>query len=843
MKSFFRFTGTALFAASLLFSSVALSQFKAWHSILGSQAEYIGMNSVNPNTIYAQRTDNYLCVSRDRGANWTALSILPQRNPIYGGPIRDIVVFPRDTNTIIACTFAADLWRSTDGGVTWTDVLDDNSVQDGFGVDGESIQFDPTHPDTAYAGCYFTGDIWQTIDRGATWHLQGSTRSPGSSIMCTLAIRPDSSNILYAGSGGGRISKSTDQGVTWRLVKSAGSTEIPKIAIDPVHPNLAYATAFVGSPGTEGVWKTTDYGESWNLTSLQISMWSLEMDRSHPDTLYSGTFANGNDGVYRTTDGGTTWTLMSNGYFSHNATWNLKIDPTNSNNVYAAVTNNDFGYYAILKLIDADAGVIGYVRDTLTSHIVNYGYIYSNPTNDFTDLVSSNGAFNYFRPVEDSTTPFSLNVYTGYLAKSQTIAFIKDSIITQDVLIQRGVIRGTVFNDANGNGVRDSGETALSNWPIQLLGTSAGMAHTDTGGHFQFADLIDGSYELNDFHEFGWADTHPNGSSYSITVNQNNKTFNGEDFGEQQLVLATPVVPARNRTAASVSSSITVSGSKGCDSTTVNDSTAWIVTGAWSGKHHGTFTFSNSDTLITFHPTTPFYAGEQVTVDITSNMKAQGGTAYTSCVYQFTAPAASSPGMFPVRRDFTVGGAPYAIAAGDLNGDGAVDLVTANLNSNNISVLINKSSGTFNPTVNYGTGSAPRTVALADMNGDGALDIVVGYSTPPGFEIFINHGDGTFAAGVTHSLGGAIQALAVADINGDGFPDVVAISGNSNQLYVAYNNGSGGISSTSGIAVSVPIACLVADLNNDGATDVATLSNSTAIAIQTATNIGGGSLF
>src|SRR5262245_48473551 len=80
----------------------------------------------------------------------------------------------------------------------------------------------------------------------------------------------------------------------------------------------------------------------------------------------------------------------------------------------------------------------------------------------------------------------------------------------------------------------------------------------------------------------------------------------------------------------------------------------------------------------------------------------------------------------PVRSDllfteplwFDVGRYPEQIAIADLNADGHLDLATANVGSNNASVLLGHGDGTFAFRKNYGAGTLPPSVAIADLNGD-----------------------------------------------------------------------------------------------------------------------------
>ena len=254
-----------LLSVMSLFTFQSYAQLKVWQKQLDGEGEAVGINPLNPNTIYAQGSDNWLRVSRNNGQTWSLVSgSVPYE-------IREIIVHPKDTLTLFVTSFGNTLERSTDAGASWTTVLSD------FGIDGESVTYDPMHPDTMYAGNFANGDLFRSTNRGLNWALRGTI----GSNLCALAVRPDSANILLAGSGAGTISKSTNGGITWHQVKSAGSTEIPKIVIDPSNPQVAYGSAFSGSPSALGVWKTTDGGEHWALTSLQgVSIWSLDIERS-----------------------------------------------------------------------------------------------------------------------------------------------------------------------------------------------------------------------------------------------------------------------------------------------------------------------------------------------------------------------------------------------------------------------------------------------------------------------------------------------------------------------------------------------------------------------------------
>ena len=80
-------------------------------------------------------------------------------------------------------------------------------------------------------------------------------------------------------------------------------------------------------------------------------------------------------------------------------------------------------------------------------------------------------------------------------------------------------------------------------------------------------------------------------------------------------------------------------------------------------------------------------------------------------------------GTFQTHVDYPAGTLPLGVLGADLNGDGKLDLVTANFTSNNVSVLLGSGDGTFQRHVDFGAGSGPAQLAIGDFNADGRLDI------------------------------------------------------------------------------------------------------------------------
>ena len=89
----------------------------------------------------------------------------------------------------------------------------------------------------------------------------------------------------------------------------------------------------------------------------------------------------------------------------------------------------------------------------------------------------------------------------------------------------------------------------------------------------------------------------------------------------------------------------------------------------------------------------------------------------------------------------------------DVNGDGIPDVVTANYQSNTISVLLGNGNGTFQAQQTFATGSKPDSVAIGDVNGDGIPDLLVANLYSQSVSVLLGNGNGTFQAQQTFAAG------------------------------------------------------------------------------------------
>ena len=180
-------------------------------------------------------------------------------------------------------------------------------------------------------------------------------------------------------------------------------------------------------------------------------------------------------------------------------------------------------------------------------------------------------------------------------------------------------------------------------------------------------------------------------------------------------------------------------------------------------------------------------------------------------------------GTFGAPATFSTDTHPTSIDMGDLNGDGKQDLVTANYNTNNVSVLFGNGNGTFQPAINYACGSQPETVAVADLNRDGKPDVVTVNYNPSCASVLLNKGDGTGAlmSHVDYTTGAGPYSLDVADLNHDGAPDLVTTNHADNSISILYGNGDGTfVAKTDRPTGAGPFWVALGDLNGDGYGDL-----------------------
>ncbi|MGB6985654.1 MAG: hypothetical protein WBD74_06735 [Candidatus Aquilonibacter sp.] len=209
----------------------------------------------------------------------------------------------------------------------------------GPGIGGRSVAVDavPGNPFTFYFGGV-DGGVWRSTNYGLTWTNITDGQLNASNSIGALAVAPSDPKIIYVGTGesdirntfisGDGIYKTTDAGKTWRYTGLKDTHTIGKIVVDPSNANVVYAASmghvYAKNPD-RGIFKSTDGGAHWSkILYIDDATGAIDlvMDTSHPKTLYAsmwqasrtawGLNSGGpGSGLYKTIDGGAHWTKIS----------------------------------------------------------------------------------------------------------------------------------------------------------------------------------------------------------------------------------------------------------------------------------------------------------------------------------------------------------------------------------------------------------------------------------------------------------------------------------------------------------------------------------------------------
>lgn len=282
---------------------------------------------------------------------------------IMSGRISDIAVpaasraGERLGKTVYVASAAGGVWKSVNAGMNWTPIFDDQRVSS-IG----SVAVAPSDPDVVWVG---TGEsnnlrssswgdgVYRSGDGGTTWTHMGL---PESQHVPRIVVHPTDPDIVFVASmgplwaeGGERgLYRTRDGGRTWRAVKELGPwTGFTDVALDPRDPDIVYAVSyqrerkaysFVAGGPESGIWKSTDGGDTWTpltegLPGGDVGRIGIDIARSRPNTLYATVHAE-EGGIFRSDDAGLTWTrtaeLQSIPWFFGQ----IRVNPRDAEQVY-----------------------------------------------------------------------------------------------------------------------------------------------------------------------------------------------------------------------------------------------------------------------------------------------------------------------------------------------------------------------------------------------------------------------------------------------------------------------------------------------------------------------------
>jgi photosystem II stability/assembly factor-like uncharacterized protein len=206
----------------------------------------------------------------DGGTNFVEL---PRVLPSYAQSINSIAIHPTNNSILYAGTSYNGLYRSTDQGISWDQVIYS-------GMNFSKIRTCAASPDVAYAASDTI--VFRTSDAGQSWHMTGNQHGKVRKEHRSLIVSPTSENFVYTADYTG-FYRSTNGGALWTESNYCITTKmITSIAVVPSNPSIVYI--YVDKYGT---YKSTDSGISWNRMSTPFScrLAGLTVDNSNPDKL------------------------------------------------------------------------------------------------------------------------------------------------------------------------------------------------------------------------------------------------------------------------------------------------------------------------------------------------------------------------------------------------------------------------------------------------------------------------------------------------------------------------------------------------------------------------------
>jgi photosystem II stability/assembly factor-like uncharacterized protein len=316
--------------------------------------------------------------------------------PPAGGRVSRVAGIPGDPLTYYAATASGGVWKSTDGGIRWKPVFDDQPTSS-IG----SIAVAPSDPNVVYVGSgeanirgnVVQGDgIYKSTDAGKTWqHVWKQDGQIG-----TMVVHPKDPDVAYAAVLGKPFGANPERGVyrtkdggkTWTMALYVDAdTGASDVALDPTNPRIVFAGFWQarrrpwdlvsGGPGSS-LHVSRDGGDTWKkLTGkgLPEGIWGkvgVAVAPSDPRRVYALVEAE-KGGLFRSDDGGETWSLASGHRALRQRAWyytTLTVDPRNPDVVW-------FPQVPMLKTVDGGKTI----KSVKGLHHADHHDVWIDPTN------------------------------------------------------------------------------------------------------------------------------------------------------------------------------------------------------------------------------------------------------------------------------------------------------------------------------------------------------------------------------------------------------------------------------------------------------------------------------
>lgn len=314
---------------------------------------------------------------------------------------------------------------------------------------------------------------------GATNHFKGTSGyNGGIGRINVIRFHPTDPNTIYVGAPAGGLFRTTNNGATWTpLTDGLAFWGVSGIAIEPADPDHIYILTGDGDGGSSrsaGVWESFDAGATWSVTGLSINYvtsttdgYKLMMDPSNSNILYAVM----TNGLQKTTDAGATWTNVNAGSYR-----DMEFQPGNSSVIYLTGGNT------IQKSVNAGATwttvhtIAGASRIALGVTPANANYVYA-----LGGGVPASGQYaGVYRSVDAGAT-WSLRSNTPNILGYDINGNDASGQVTYDLAIAVDPSDANIIHTAGINAWKSvNGGTTMTNTSYWVEGTvGAGYTHAD----------------------------------------------------------------------------------------------------------------------------------------------------------------------------------------------------------------------------------------------------------------------------------------------------------------------------------------------------------------------------
>ncbi len=191
---------------------------------------------------------------------------------------------------------------------------------------------------------------------------------------------------------------------------------------------------------------------------------------------------------------------------------------------------------------------------------------------------------------------------------------------------------------------------------------------------------------------------------------------------------------------------------------------------------------------------------------------------------QLTVFTGDGTGSFSNIQNYTADAGIRGLVVLDSDGDGFPDIVTANRDASNVSILMNNTDGTFSSPINFeGNGNGETAAATSDVNGDGIMDLFLGAIYSDDVMLWLGDGNGNFIFKDEVAVGNGPWMVVSGDVNNDGIPDVVCANSSGSSFSIVLCDSLGNLSSPTNYSVgNFPLSVDLGDVDGDLDLDIVT---------------------